>query len=564
MDQPILNFASVRLGARQLWRAVAKSIVAFLSVGILAPLPALSEELPEQLRQRVEALREGQTQVGGESIAAAPLIAAVYERRGFRPLWNAATAGQLVDAVRETETHGLLARDYHLSAIEQRLRQGWPEATTTRSDLEILLSDAFVRLAYCLHFGKLNPTALDPKWNFSRRLDVDDPVKTIDNALSTGRVVESLEQLQPQEFFYGHLRRALAQLREMAKVGGWPKISEGEALQPGDRGPRVSELRRRLVASGDVAGHAVVDDELFDDELAVATKEFQRRHGLGPDGQVGAATVAALNVPVERRIDQIRANLERARWVFRDLGSDFLVVNIAGFYAQLIRDRELVWTTRVQVGKPYHATPVFRSDVQYLVLNPTWTVPPGILRNEILPKVRRDPGYLAANRMNIVDSNGNVVDPATVDQSARFPHSIRQAPGPDNALGVVKFIFPNPYNVYLHDTPSKSLFEKAERAFSHGCIRVENPLDLAVQLLQDQEQWDRAAIDRTIASRKTTTVPLSEPLPVLVLYWTAKVEDDGRLVFFQDPYSLDQAVIDGLNAEFKVTAADRLEGSPPL
>jgi murein L,D-transpeptidase YcbB/YkuD len=543
---------------------VATSIVACLSAAILAPLPALSEELPEQLRQRVEALREGQVQVGGESIAAAPLIAAVYERRGFRPLWNAATAGQLVDALRETETHGLLARDYHISAIEQRLRQGWPEATTTRSDLEILLSDAFVRLAYCLHFGKLNPTALDPKWNFSRRLDFDDPVKSIDNALSAGRIVETLEQLQPQEFFYGRLRRALAQLRETAKVGGWPTMSEGKALQPGDRGPRVSELRRRLVASGDLAGHAVVDDELFDDELAGATEAFQRRHGLNPDAQVGAATVAALNVPVERRIDQIRANLERARWVFRDLGSDFLVVNIAGFYAQLVRDRELKWTTRVVVGKPYSATPVFRSDMTYLVLNPTWTVPPGILRNEILPKVRRDPGYLAENRMSIVDSSGNVVDPATVDQSARFPHSIRQAPGPDNALGVVKFIFPNPYNVYLHDTPSKSLFEKAERTFSHGCIRVENPLDLAVQLLQDQEQWDRAAIDRTIASRKSTTVPLSEPLPVLVLYWTANVEDDGRVVFFQDPYSLDQAVIDGLNAEFKVTAADRLEGSPPL
>ncbi|MGD8441352.1 MAG: L,D-transpeptidase family protein, partial [Holophagae bacterium] len=292
-----------------------------------------------------------------------------------------------------------------------------------------------------------------------------------------------------------------------------------------------------------------------------AVRSFQIRHGIDPDGKVGPRTVEELNVPVEARIDQLRASLERMRWVFRDLPEDFIVVDIAGFAAHLFRNREEVWKTRVQVGKPYHATPIFKDEMRYIEFNPTWTIPPGILRNETLPAIRKDPEFLALNDMTVVTSSGAVVDPSTIDWAATatggFPYMIRQEPGPKNALGRVKFMFPNQYMVYLHDTPSKGLFARFERAFSHGCIRTENPLELAELLLADQG-WDRRRIDEVIESRRTTRVDLFEPITVMLLYWTAEVGEGGTVFFRKDIYNRDAAVIAGLAEPYRFSLPDDL------
>jgi len=285
-------------------------------------------------------------------------------------------------------------------------------------------------------------------------------------------------------------------------------------------------------------------------------KRFQERHGLTADGAVGPGTRAALNVPVAARIDQIRINLERARWVMHELHGEFVLINVAGFDVSYFRNDEPIWTSKVIVGRPYRETPIFKSLITYVVLNPTWTIPPGILVKDKLPVIKRDPGYLKRNNIRVIDSAGREVNPHSVDWSrysgSRLPpYQLRQDPGDDNALGLVKIMFPNPYLVYLHDTPTKSLFDKDERTFSSGCIRVEKAFELAELVLNDPVRWNRAALDAAVATKKTQTVNLATPVPVLILYWTAQPRPDGQVIFRNDVYGRDPATLAALNGTFR-------------
>ena len=274
--------------------------------------------------------------------------------------------------------------------------------------------------------------------------------------------------------------------------------------------PRCARASRRPASSR--PSRRQTDALIYDDSLLAAVRAFQTAQGIDADGSVGAGTLAALNRPVGDRIVQIEVNLERGRWLLHDLDPTFVVVNVAGFRVYYLRDGALAWSARVQVGKPFRQTPIFRSTIQYLVLNPTWTVPPGIFANDILPAVKRDPGYLAKRELRVVDGKGEPVT-APIDWAAvtprSFPYMLQQGPGPDNALGRVKFMFPNEYSVYLHDTPSQALFEKSERAFSSGCIRVENALELAALLLDGQADWNAAAIASAVEAGTTRTVTLA-------------------------------------------------------
>jgi murein L,D-transpeptidase YcbB/YkuD len=271
------------------------------------------------------------------------------------------------------------------------------------------------------------------------------------------------------------------------------------------------------------------------------------------DGVIGPTTARVLNVPASRRVRQLEINLERARWVFDDITDDFIIVNIAGFTAYVVRDREVVWQTRVQVGSTYHKSPVFRDEMKYLVFNPTWTVPYSIATKEILPQIQSEPDYFAKRDFDVKDRNGKLVDPESIEWSElsrrNFPYTLVQRPGPNNALGRVKFMFPNEHAVYLHDTPSKSLFGRAERAFSHGCIRVENPFKFA-EILLGADGWTQDRFQEVLDSGEIKTVFLSKPMPVMLLYWTAQVDPGGDVHFYQDVYDRDQRIEDGLNSEF--------------
>ena len=391
----------------------------------------------EALRERVEALRSDSSPTVDAHRAARALIAGLYEARGFEPLWtDAGRVESLRRAVDASVTHGLDPRDYHAPALDLAPVPGDGRALAQR---ELLLTDALVRLAYHLHFGKADPRALQPSWNFARTLGGADPAAALAQLASAPDPADALERLAPSLPAYADLRRVLAVLRETERRGGWTPVPAGPKLEAGmterSDDPRLTALRKRLAESGDLAAAVngaaapapsnAAPAELFDAALAEAVRRFQARHGLQVDGVVGRETLAALDVPVAARIDQVRANLERLRWVARDLVGDHLLVDIAGFEARLWLDGREAWRSRVVVGRPYRRTPEFRSTMEYLVLNPEWGVPPTILRNDVLPRVLRDRGYLERQRMRLIDRARRVVDPAGGDWAAG-----RERPGP--------------------------------------------------------------------------------------------------------------------------------------
>ena len=313
-----------------------------------------------------------------------------------------------------------------------------------------------------------------------------------------------------------------------------------------------------MVRSGDLLDASASDSLLYDAPLADAVKRYQQSLGLEPDGVVGAATIAELNVPVAERITQLRVNLDRGRVLLHDLPEQFVVVNIAGYTIYLVKGQNVVWNARVQVGKTYRRTPLFRSDISYLVFNPTWTVPPGIIAADILPAARQDPHAITRKGLRVFDGAGREVNPEAIDwsrfRSGHIPYTLRQDPGPSNALGRIKFMFPNPYAVYLHDTPSQSLFERADRAFSSGCVRVERALELAEIVLNDSQRWNKDSIARVVASGELQNVTLKAKIPVLLTYWTAWVDPQGSINLRRDIYGQDAAWAEGLNASFKMRA----------
>ncbi len=341
------------------------------------------------------------------------------------------------------------------------------------------------------------------------------------------------------------MKKALAEQRALAAEGTWPVISPGATLKPGATNPRVSSVRQRLAATFDIASTDGGDD--YDDALVVAVKRFQERHRLTADGAIGKATADALNVTPAIRVAQIRVNLERARWVVGGLSDTFVLVNLPAFKVYLIRGGKNVWETRAQVGKAGRQTPSFRADIRYLVLNPDWTVPPTIAAQDVLGPMRKGQNAVAKKKLTILDRQGRVVSPDRIDWAAATPrtflYTLRQPPGPDNALGRVKFIFPNEHSIFLHDTPSRALFTADERTFSSGCIRLQNPLDLAGLLLEGQDDWTSARIEQVVDSGKTETVFLRQPLPVLIVYWTVSVGASGELRYARDVYNLDRVVL---------------------
>jgi murein L,D-transpeptidase YcbB/YkuD len=533
-------------------------LVCTLVIGGAFAMPGAGADDREALQLRVEQVTTvPDFEVDGAPIAATVLIGELYQRRGFAPAWSPERVRALHDLVLTSSEHGLNPADYHLTQLAERLQTAAADSTLGRADTEILCTDALARLVVNLRFGKLDPADLEPSWNFSRAISAADPVLVFNELLEAEDLPGTVDRLAPQLDFYRWLRGALAGYRAILADGGWPGVPAGPTLEPGDDDPRVAALRARLLVTGDLSRPSATAGTLFDDELRAGVVRFQRRHGVDADGRVGPKTIAELNVPVEARIAQIRASLERVRWVFRDIGEDFILVDIAGYHAYLVRRGRLAWSTRIQVGKPYHETPVFKAEMRYLVLNPTWTVPPGILRNETLPAIRKDPGYLQANRMTVVAGDGTEIDPSAVDWTTAgngsFPYMIRQEPGPNNALGQVKFMFPNEHMVYLHDTPSKRIFDRAERAASHGCIRVENPITLAELLLEDDPTWTRARLDQVLAGGMTTTVNLPRPLTVMLLYWTAEANAEGTVHFRRDLYGRDARLLEHLDEPYRAS-----------
>ena len=538
-------------------------IITILCLSFSQVNQAAAEE-KSQIRSWVERIKSGNCAKDKDCpISSVILLPELYKKYSYQLIWtNPGSVRQLIDAIKDSYHDGLTPEDYHLSLIQQLQKAlvAKPDPAK-RAKLDVVLTDSLVRLGYHLLMGKVDPESLDRNWNMDRTLKLDPILKmsiAIDNAQVTGLVAG----FRPKADFYRDLKQVLANYRKIQAEGGWPQVPAGKTLKPGMTTPRVTTIRQRLVVTTDMPAVSM-ESSLYDAAVEAGVKQFQQRHGFEADGVVGKGTLAAMNVPIKARIGQLRVNLDRARWVLHDLPQDFVVTDIAGFNLLYIRNGQEAWKTRVQVGKTYRKTPVFRDRIRYIEFNPTWTIPPGILRKDILPKVKRDPQYLQNKNMVVLNQQGKQIDIATIDWSQYpgkgFPYLIRQQPGPNNALGRVKFIFPNKHSVYLHDTPSKSGFKRAERAFSSGCIRVQNPFHFAELLLADKPGWDRAKIDAVVGSRKTTRVNLSKPLTVMLLYWTAAVDNERRVVFKQDIYDRDGAVLVGLDSKFKFRGSKIIE-----
>lgn len=530
---------------------------AVLMANSFAIFSAFAQE-PEQelIRMRLVGLPE-RPLVDNVHVADGRVLAALYAQRDFRPAWTRRSkAAAFISLIARAEEEGLSPADYHWPKLAQMLAdlEDSLEPDLQRVELELLLTDSLLRYAYHLRFGKVDPAALYSHWNLSRAMPGPDTLDRIQAIVESNDPVHSLAEAIPQIPYYKHLKHMLSRYRMTLEKGSWVTISAGPPLKRGMTHPRVGALRERLRPTGELEYSPVEDPNYFDHRLEVAVSEFQVRHGLAEDGIVGKETLAALNVSLEARIDQLRVNMERARWVFQNLEDDYLVVNIAAFTASLYRSGTRVWSARTVVGKPFRKTPVFKSKMTYLVFNPTWTVPPTILREDLLPRIRDDPDFLIRQNMKVFDRTGQLIDPYSIAWDVvdpdRIPYTIRQDPGANNAMGKVKFMLPNPYFIYLHDTPSKELFERADRSFSSGCIRVENAVELSELLLDRSQRWDGRAIADVVDNGHTQTVPLTRPLTVLMLYGTTEVDAAGNVYFLNDIYERDRAVLEALDGPF--------------
>jgi L,D-transpeptidase YcbB len=474
-----------------------------------------------------------------------------YEQRNFEPIWTeAARLDHLVSALESIADDGLNPEDYSLSRLKQESALATDtrkENAVLRANLDLLATEAYLRAIHHLLHGKVDPTSLDAEWNFQS--DSANPLEAlpmVSDAVISGKITELFAQARPQHPLYARLRAALLKLRMLESAGGWPLIPDGPTLKPGISDARVLLLRARLLAADDLPDDAVIGD-LYDEQLTAAVKRFQREQYLQADGAIGPATLAALNISVAARIDQVRVNLERGRWLLHDVPQNFVLVDVAGYKVSYYKNGERIWGSRVQVGKPYRSTPIFKSKINYITLNPTWTVPPTILRNDILPKVRTDPGYLARNNIKVLNDRGEIIASSQVDWRNPRGITLRQDAGSESALGRAAIRFPNSYAVYLHDTPHQELFDQNQRAFSSGCIRVEKALDLVKLLLADTPTWNPAAIDTALATGKTRNVTLSQPIPIMLAYWTVDIGEDGHIAFKLDVYNRDTKLSAALN-----------------
>ncbi len=551
-------FSSSTSGKRTLHRLLVCACILY-SAGIAHAQVAADRSVAVAIESQIAGLTQpGAAQIRGLSIAWPQLIHEFYAQRGFRPAWDRpGVVNDLHRALRDSRDDGLDPRDYYSSELEAMAAELRSDKASTelRAQFDLLNTEAVIRLGYHLSFGKVDPQSFDSQWNYGRTLRNLNVAQSIEQALDADDVYGRIEALKPTHYLYVNLKREFARYRKLAAAGGWKPIPAGPALKPGAVDARVAALRSRLQSTGD-AGPSAADPQAYDAALENAVRSYQERLGLEADGAAGARTIAELNVPISQRIEQIRINLDRGRVLLHDLPSEFVVVNVAGYQLYIVRGGEVVWRTRVQVGKPYRRTPIFRSQITYLVWNPTWTVPPGIIANDILPGARRDAASITRRGLRVLDRGGRDVDPATIDWSAfrsgNIPYTLRQDPGPKNALGRVKFMFPNDYAVYLHDTPSTTLFDAADRSFSSGCVRVENPLELARLLLDDPAQWTDASIAQALDSGQTQNVTLKRKIPVLLAYWTAWVDPQGRVNFRRDVYEQDSAWAKGLAGQFTI------------
>jgi len=494
------------------------------------PQDPVSGEIHRRLSEAGEVLK-----IDGEVLDAENLRR-FYETRLWRPAWLS-MADKLLPILSVADQEGLPLYPLHINAINAR------KAATSaqgQAEAELLLTDGLLRYADAMRGQRVDPSEIEDDWyleipNFSPVSFLKDHVKDLPAALAN---------LAAPYQGYQALKKALSDLRQIAAAGDWPKVTAGPPLKPGASDPRIAEVRKRLLATGELPAGSDAVSENYDDTLLAAVQLFQRRHGLTDDGALGPRTIRNLNVSAADRARQVMVNMERWRWLPQRMENDHIVVNVPAAQMEVVENGVAVMAMKVIIGDVDHPTPALRARMTSLVLNPIWRVPASIATHEFLPKLKKDPGYLIANDLELISDSFPPGSPESQGvginwhEMTNMPWPVRQRPGSDNSLGRIKFNTPNNDDIYLHDTPNHKAFNRNDRALSHGCVRVEKPEDLALYVLRDKD-WNRDKLEDEL-SKGTHTVTLKQGLPVWLLYWTLWVDADGVLQTRDDIYERDE------------------------
>ncbi len=464
-----------------------------------------------------------------------------YKFNDYEPVWNKRKYREtLFSNIQNIEEEGLFYEDYHGDEIQKTLSKLNSNNTDENTKLEILLTDAFLRLTEDLATGKLDPRKLYEIWGTP--VNSFDPLQVLKDAVASGNFQKEINRVRPDGHIYNGLKKSLEEFKRSGINEEYSThVNEGDLIKPGKKDPRISSITFRLKELGFYKTPVDSSNIIYDENLVQAVKNYQKSFGLQNDGIIGNSTIKSLNLTRRDRYHQLLVNLERWRWYPRDLGDHYILINIPRYKLNLVRDGDTIRSHKVMVGTEARKTPVFSDKIQYVVYNPTWTIPPTIKKNDVIPGAARDISYLKKKNLHVYDPQGNQIDPETINwnSSKASAYTFRQNAGPSNPLGLVKIIYPNEYMIYLHDTPSKDLFEKNLRAQSSGCVRVQNALDLAEYLLKDQRKYDHEKIEEIINSGKTTQIPVEMDVTVHHFYWTAFRENDSTR-FIHDIYGLDQ------------------------
>lgn len=466
-----------------------------------------------------------------------------YRHYGFATVWfNPAERKKIAQILQSSQAEGLNPTDYKIKKLEKLESRFDKLSDQEVLEYDWLLTRMLQKYTWHLSNGKLNPKNLYRDW------DLDQNPVHINKVLFAGISGDSLEAAvqsvgQKHQIYMG-LKKALAKLEDYAKDTVKAMVFTQKIVR-GDSSRLMPSVKRKLMLWKELDAQDTLT-VWYDKKTVKAVRNFQRRHGLNPDGVIGKSTIEALNFTPEQRKHQIIANLERWRWFPHDMGSHFIIVNIPGYYLRVIKDRDTIERKRIVVGKAERKTPVLSATFNNIVFNPTWTVPPTIIREDLVPDATNNRGYFAARNITIYNSKGQPVDPVKWDPSRPRAYRYVQSPGYHNSLGVVKFNFPNHYSVYLHDTNHRDYFSRHARSLSSGCVRVEDPLPLAAYMLNDSIKWSRAKIDTLVATHQTKTIALRQKIRLHQLYWTAWMERNGDLEFRPDIYNLDEGLYKAL------------------
>jgi len=493
----------------------------------------------------------------GENVRFYQQLNQFYDQRYHRSIWFedgnfSRDPEPLIREIKNSYAEGLNPADYHLQYIEECVGDGdlfSDQCLDKRALLDILLTNAYLNLASDYLNGKIDAEIIIDDYNYQPdRLEVQ---SLLGELLKKEEIDQLLQKHLPKTDNYQNLKKKLAVYRDSEKISDWPQINSGELLAEEAEGQRVTQLINNLSARNYLNPNQIKADDYFDQNVKRAVVRFQLDNGLKTDGVVGNKTLAALNISRDQRIKQIIINMERWRWLPENLGSRYIYVNIADYKLKLYENNQVIMEMKTIVGQEQRSTPVFSDTIKYLVINPYWYVPKSIAVKDKLPLIKKGFNYLKENNFSLFQYTGSnkleEIDPAKIDWSKinedNFNYLMRQNPGDENALGRIKFMFPNRFSIYLHDTPGKYLFSETERSFSSGCIRIEKPVDLAEYLLSDQEKWNREKIEAEMTKNQEKTVYLKNPIKIYLQYNTAWVDMQGDLNFREDIYNRDQKII---------------------